>query len=215
MVRCALMNAFALTVVFLCVYRIPISRIPRESGCDFICIPLEADSQEKLSRKLVPVPSLRMNLNLPEIPHIYADFDLQTIELVDVEYTESDDIQIETDAESLAEISIPEQKQHAPSKALSEVEREKYTPPSYRDCPQPPYPAAFKYRPVECSVGVTIAVSADGMPESVEISEPATKVVFNEHTRRWILSRWKFSPAMRGDQPVAAPVHTTIRYTPG
>lgn len=90
----------------------------------------------------------------------------------------------------------------------------KRTPPAYRDAPKPPYPAALRARRIGGSVGVRIAVSAEGMPTEVTITAPSGYAELDRSTRRWILDRWRFRPAEADGRPVAAHVQTRIDYLP-
>lgn len=90
----------------------------------------------------------------------------------------------------------------------------KRTPPAYRDAPKPPYPAALRARRIGGSVGVRIAVSAEGMPTEVTIIAPSGFGELDRNTRRWILDRWRFLPAEADGKPIAAHVQTRIDYVP-
>lgn len=90
----------------------------------------------------------------------------------------------------------------------------KRTPPAYRDAPKPPYPAALRARRIGGSVGVRIAVSAEGTPTDVIITAPSGFGELDRNTRTWILSRWRFRPAEADGKPIAAHVQTRIDYVP-
>lgn len=86
------------------------------------------------------------------------------------------------------------------------------TPPAYRDAPKPPYPAALRSRRIGGSVGVRIAVSAEGLPTEVAITTPSGHAELDRHTRSWILTHWRFRPAEADGTPIAAHVQTRIDY---
>lgn len=91
------------------------------------------------------------------------------------------------------------------------VNKEKTTPASPFRTPPPPYPARMRQRRIEGDVGICIHIDASGTPTAVDI---LTEVHpdFAEHTRRWILSHWRFYAALKGQQSIASTLHTTIRY---
>lgn len=99
----------------------------------------------------------------------------------------------------------------APAAAESPAKR---TPPAYRDAPKPPYPAALRARRLGGSVGVRIAVSADGMPTDVTITSPSGHAELDRSARSWILAHWRFRPAELDGTPIAAHVQTRIDYLP-
>lgn len=90
----------------------------------------------------------------------------------------------------------------------------KRTPPAYRDAPKPPYPTALRARRIGGSVGVRIAVSAEGMPTEVTITAPSGYAELDRSTRRWILAHWRFLPAQENGVPIAAHVQTKVDFLP-
>lgn len=90
----------------------------------------------------------------------------------------------------------------------------KRTPPAYRDAPKPPYPAELRARRIGGSVGVRIAVSAEGEPTEVTILSPSGHAELDRNTRTWILTRWRFRPAEADGKPIAAHVQTRVDYVP-
>lgn len=90
----------------------------------------------------------------------------------------------------------------------------KRTPPAYQDAPQPPYPAALRARRIGGSVGVRIAVSAEGKPTEVSIISPSGYAELDRSAKNWILARWRFRPAELDGHPIAAHVQTRIDYLP-
>ena len=99
-----------------------------------------------------------------------------------------------------------------PASAMVQNPRPEYTAPAYLDCPQPSYPPRLLQRRVEGSVGVRIAVAADGIPHAVEITESSGNSQLDRHVRNWILQYWKFTPARKLGQPVAAMVQTQVNF---
>ncbi len=87
-----------------------------------------------------------------------------------------------------------------------------YTPPSYREAPEPPYPPALRAERTEGTVRVRIAVDAQGKPTKVVITQSSGHWEFDVATREWILHRWHFNPAHRGGLPIAGAVSTSIRF---
>ena len=99
-----------------------------------------------------------------------------------------------------------------PASAMVQNPRPEYTAPAYLDCPQPSYPPRLRQRRVEGSVGVRIAVAADGIPHAVEITESSGNSQLDRHVRSWILQHWKFTPARKLGQPVAAMVQAQVNF---
>lgn len=100
------------------------------------------------------------------------------------------------------------------SAATAAATAAKRTPPAYQDAPQPPYPATLRARRIGGSVGVRIAVSAEGRPTEVSIISPSGFAELDRSAKNWILSRWRFRPAELDGKPIAAHVQTRIEYRP-
>ena len=77
--------------------------------------------------------------------------------------------------------------------------------------PQPPYPESMRKRRLEGELRLHISLDTGGIPTAVDIQSDAHPG-FSDHTRRWILQHWRFSPAKRGDTAIASGINTTIRY---
>lgn len=88
------------------------------------------------------------------------------------------------------------------------------TPPAYREAPKPPYPPTLRARRISGSVGVRIAVSAEGLPTEVTITSPSGHSEFDSTVRRWILAHWRFLPAQADGLATAAHVQTRIDFVP-
>lgn len=86
------------------------------------------------------------------------------------------------------------------------------TPPVYREVPKPPYPPSLRARRISGSVGVRIAVSAEGVPTEVTITAPSGHSEFDTTVRRWILAHWRFHPAQANGTPIAAHVQTRVDF---
>lgn len=84
--------------------------------------------------------------------------------------------------------------------------------PEYLSNPKPPYPAGMRQRRIQGSVGVRIAVSPQGLPTAVDITQPSGHAEFDFTTRNWILRHWRFRPAKRGGAAVASSITTTVRF---
>lgn len=88
------------------------------------------------------------------------------------------------------------------------------SPPAYREAPKPPYPPALRARRISGSVGVRIAVSAEGLPTEVTITAPSGHTEFDSTVRQWILTHWRFHPAQADGTPIAAHVQTRVDFRP-
>lgn len=87
-----------------------------------------------------------------------------------------------------------------------------FTPPSYREAPEPPYPPALRAERAEGTVKVRITVDAYGKPTQVDITQSSGQREFDTTAREWILNHWHFNPAHQGKTPTAGVVSTSIRF---
>lgn len=78
--------------------------------------------------------------------------------------------------------------------------------------PRPPYPESLRRRRITGSVGVRIAVSAQGLPSAVDITRSSGHAEFDSTTRSWILRHWRFQPATSGGRAIASSVTTTVHF---
>lgn len=97
-------------------------------------------------------------------------------------------------------------------RAMAAAAEAPLTPPAYREAPKPPYPPTLRARRICGSVGVRIAVSAEGVPTEVIVTTPDAHTELARIVRRWILEHWRFQPARRGDAPVASTVQTRVDF---
>ncbi|HKC45137.1 MAG TPA: TonB family protein [Burkholderiales bacterium] len=90
------------------------------------------------------------------------------------------------------------------------------TPPSfmaaYLDNPAPAYPAASRRMREEGKVVLRVLVSAEGLPEKVELRTSSGSARLDGAALEAV-QRWKFVPARQGDRPVAAWVLVPISFT--
>lgn len=120
----------------------------------------------------------------------------------------------EIEEEAPARPSTKPARPRAVASATAAESPAKRTPPAYRDAPKPPYPAALRARRLGGSVGVRIAVSAEGLPTDVTITAPSGHAELDRSARNWILAHWRFRPAEADGTPIAAHVQTRIDYLP-
>lgn len=83
---------------------------------------------------------------------------------------------------------------------------------SYLSAPKPPYPVALRMARAEGSVGVRIAVSAEGKPTHVSVVRSSGYSEMDSTAVRWILEHWRFHPEKRGGHAVASTVTTSIHF---
>jgi protein TonB len=77
--------------------------------------------------------------------------------------------------------------------------------------PKPEYPSIARRRGWEGKVLLRIDVGADGLPGKVEIAESSGREVLDQSALRTV-RRWTFTPAMRGDEPVASTLTLSIVF---
>lgn len=91
-----------------------------------------------------------------------------------------------------------------------------FVPPSshaaYLRNPKPTYPAIAQQRGMEGMVLVYVEVSARGEPLSVTLKQSSGFVLLDKAALKAVHG-WRFAPATRGGQPVAAGVEVPIRFS--
>lgn len=160
----------------------------------------------------IPLPVLsatpQPESTLPELPMAMLEqLDDESTEISPFETADLTLLQNETAAPTPAKTAVA-----AVPGPKSSTAPETYTPPAYRDCPQPSYPPLLRQRRVQGVVGVRISVAADGTPTAVEITTPSGNAALDRHARSWILQHWRFTPARRNGHPLAAQVDTRLHF---
>lgn len=74
---------------------------------------------------------------------------------------------------------------------------------AYLDNPRPPYPAVARRMGEEGKTVLRVFVSADGLPERIELSQSAGSPRLDEAALAAV-KRWRFVPARQGEHAVAA-----------
>lgn len=74
---------------------------------------------------------------------------------------------------------------------------------AYLDNPRPPYPAVARRMGEEGKTVLRVFVSADGLPERIELSQSAGSPRLDEAALAAV-KRWRFVPARQGERAVAA-----------
>jgi protein TonB len=83
---------------------------------------------------------------------------------------------------------------------------------NYLQNPKPAYPSASRRRGEEGKVTLRVYVGVDGRPETIETRTPSGFARLDDAARDAV-SRWRFVPARRGDQPMAAWVLVPIVFS--
>lgn len=185
-----------------------------EAACDFTGViftpPANKLNRQSPERTLPEVP--QQELPPPQVlVHAHAEMNTPDFELADIPPSSPEESPFSTDAEALLR-PHPAAKKAAPHAASVAPRVQDYTPPAYLHCPHPNYPAQLRQRRIEGEVGVRIAVAADGLPVSVEITTSSGNARLDRHTCAWIKQHWKFSPARQNGKEVAAVVVTAVRF---
>ena len=194
---------------------------PPQNDCDFLGVTYLLPEETSSVPPSPPAPRLHPNLPGPDIPspellvHHQTEFHLPELQLITTDEKNDITLPLETDATWL------NRKAEAPAAApppapaahhITQKESSLFIPPGYLDCPQPDYPPSLRARRVQGTVGIRIAVSAEGAPTRVEIITSSGNNKLDTHVRRWILQPWRFSPARRDGHPTAAMVDTSIHF---
>ncbi len=195
-----------------CAVQMPVLQATGAPPCNFRGIAfIPQEKPPAVSRKLQLFQLAAATApSLPPLPALTADFEICTGEMELLQTEAADDLQLETDAEALLKqptASASHQKQ------LVNNSDSAYSPPSFLNCPKPPYPPRMKQRKVQGCVGVLIHINADGAPSAVTITDTCGNPQLDRHTRNWIMQHWRFTPARMGNSPLASEVKTRINYT--
>ena len=86
-----------------------------------------------------------------------------------------------------------------------------FSPPQYRRCPAPPYPAEARARRLSGEVLLRVAVSENGAVESVALRRSSGHATLDEAAVRAVRG-WVFQPARLGDRAVSAAVEVPVRF---
>ena len=82
---------------------------------------------------------------------------------------------------------------------------------AYLHNPKPPYPLLARRRGVEGKVLLKVQVSAAGLAEQVQVAQSSGHDSLDEAALNTVRT-WRFVPAQRGDNPVAAAVLVPITF---
>ena len=86
-----------------------------------------------------------------------------------------------------------------------------FSPPQYRHCPAPPYPAAARAQRLSGEVLLRVAVLENGAVESVVLRRSSGHALLDEAALRTVRG-WRFAPAQRGGRAVPAAVEVPVRF---
>lgn len=181
--------------------------------CNFQGVPFyPAEAETSSSTVNLSTPFFQIHsLPLPHLPVVVPECRSSPEEVHLLVEEPSSNEQLETDANALANSAprrIPQPETHA-----KKVTKTFYTPPSYRNCPKPPYPPRLRQRCLDGSVEVRIMVTSTGSPAQVEITRSSGDQSLDRHTSNWIMRHWTFYPAQNNGTAVESQVETSIIFS--
>lgn len=220
--RCALLTALLLPGIGVLLHGFPHHAFWRSEGdaARFIAVPYTTPEQaEDITPTEQPTPRPALRAPLAPPPAVLALFSADILpaptEEQQADIPQEGDLaalDIDIPVEEESPITTSPRRQVLASASPATATTAKRTPPAYRDAPKPPYPAALRARRISGSVGVRIAVSAEGLPTDVSITTPSGHAELDRSARSWILAHWRFRPAELDGKPIAAHVQTRIDY---
>ncbi|MDZ4348600.1 MAG: energy transducer TonB [Xanthomonadaceae bacterium] len=83
----------------------------------------------------------------------------------------------------------------------------------YEHAPPPPYPRLALQRGWQGTVWLLVSVDPQGRPVAVDIHQGSGYALLDRSARQQVLKRWRFVPAMRAGQAVAAQGLVPIDFT--
>lgn len=185
-------------------------------GCNFkgVIYHTEAKSDDYSTPPILHFPErdVPQSAALPPLPVIADAPEIVLTELLDIIETQENEADENMPDITLTTPATPVSPTHHTAEENTEADAP-YTPPSYDNCPRPPYPPRMRQRRAVGTVQVLIHVSAQGEPTEVIITQSSGYAALDSHTRNWILAHWKFNPALKGNRPQAAQIRTSINYT--
>lgn len=209
----------------LCGYLSPLLQWNHHAGTNFTgvtfipqaepCIPQEKPAAELRIQPPPAPPVIAFDLPAPA-PELAAE------ELPDIDYAEEAPppfYEFQGDFSEAAHTAPPlppqpRQKSGAgTSPEPTKSDAGTFTPPAYKNCPQPPYPAAMRSRRLQGEVALSIIIGTDGLPQSVEITTSSGHPTLDRQARRWVQHNWSFIPATRNGRRIESRVNTTIIFT--
>ncbi len=206
-------------------YLSPLRLWNHHSGEDFTGVTFIPQSEPDIPQA---EPCAELRIQAPPAPPIIElklpalSLELVAEELPDIEFSEEPAPPFYEALDTFSQ-PAPPQKNLPPSPRQKPVARNTpgtaksdaadFTPPAYKDCPQPPYPAALRSRRVQGEVALSIIIGADGLPQSVEITTSSGHPALDRQARRWVQQNWSFTPATRNGHRIESRVNTTIIFT--
>ncbi len=161
---------------------------------------------EPFELALLPPPKADFQLTI-ETTQFLETQQLATIETESGEYADSP-LPLLIDCELAEPPATSPRKTQPPAKPAAVVTK----PPTLLHGPPPPYPAELRSSRRSGTVRVRIHISPAGKPEKIEILS-STHPAFATATREHILAHWRFSPARRGSEPIAASAIQTLYFS--
>lgn len=83
----------------------------------------------------------------------------------------------------------------------------------YASAPPPPYPREAERRRLQGTVVLRVLVDVDGTPLDVLVHSSSGHRALDDAARKFVLAKWRFRPAMRGDVAVQAIGIVPIRFS--
>jgi TonB family protein len=130
-----------------------------------------------------------------------------------LKYIENSSVALKVQIVSLQEAAFEDALFVAPPGAIARRQCEHMVPPIAIKQPDPAYPRSAAQNGIGGTTTVTLTVMPDGSVDNVQLVRPASREM-NQATQDTV-KKWKFKPAMCGNEPVAADIRVEMNFRLG